>query len=77
MRYNRKLLRRFGGSVRAMERYARDHGMDVMDMHTVHEKADRVIVKDKTGVYRRPVNLHFDTLGSGGVQVAETLRRGR
>ena len=75
MRYNRKLLRRFGGSVAALERYARDHGLDVMDMHSVYEKADRVVFKDRTGTYRRPVNLHFDTWRSGGVQVAETLRR--
>lgn len=75
MRYNRKLLRRFGGSVRALERYARDHGLDPLEMNAVHDKADRVVFKDKTGVYRRPVNLHFDTWGSGGVQVAETLRR--
>lgn len=64
-RINRKLLRMFEGNTRAIP----DH------MHHVYDQAEARSFKENGVVYKRPVNMHMETLA--GPRCVHAFRRGR
>lgn len=65
MRVNKKLARMYGGNTRKIKD------------HEVHfwQDAERTVIKEGGAVYRRPANMHLETLASHRCVTA--LRRGR
>lgn len=62
---NKKLIRMYEGNSRAIP----DH------LHAVWDAAERTVFKENGVVYRRPVQMHAETLR--GHRCVAALRRGR